>query len=177
MYPQRSEMYPQRPELYPERFLARLEQRKEMTAVPDGSLADKLQDWRVLAEGLKPRIEEVSFLREDHAELTALVQQIDALLTQADVHEGRLREANRQRGIAEQRTTELYGRMVFVLKGTYGKRANVLHELGLRPNAFPGPAKKEEEEETTPPAPGAVPPPQPPGPAPAPAQEEPTRKP
>jgi hypothetical protein len=125
----------------------------------------------VLAEGLKPRIEEVSFLREDHEELTALVQQIDALLTQADVHEGRLREANRQRGIAEQRTAELYGRMVFVLKGTYGKRANVLHELGLRPNAVPGPPKKEEE--TTPPAPGAAPP-QPPAaaPAPAPAQQE-----
>jgi hypothetical protein len=46
--------------------------------------------------------------------------------------EGQLREANRQRVVAEQRTAELYGRTVFLLKGKYGKRANVLHELSLR---------------------------------------------
>ena len=140
--------------------------------MPDASLGEKLKNWRLLAEGLKPRIEEVSFLKEDHDELTALVQQIDALLTQSDIHEGRLREAVRQRTIAEERTADLYGRMVFRLKGTYGKRANVLHELGLRPNALPGPTKKEE---TNPPAPGPAPT-QPPGPAPASAQQEPTHE-
>ncbi len=136
------------------------------------SLGDKLKNWRLLAEGLKPRIEEVPFLKEDHDELSALVQQIDALLTQGDIHEGRFREAVRQRAIAEERITELYGRMVFRLKGTYGKRANVLHELGLRPNALPGPPKKDE---TTPPAPGPTPTPSP-GPAPATAEQEPSRE-
>ena len=139
--------------------------------MPDGSLADKLKDWRTLSDGLKLRIEEVPFLKADHDELTALVQQIDSLVTQADIHEGRLREANRQRAVAEQRTAELYGRMGFVLKGTFGKRANVLTELGLRPNALPGPPRKDE---TTPPAPETAPPTQPP--APAPAEQEPTRE-
>ena len=141
--------------------------------MPDASLGEKLKNWRVLAEGLKPRIEEVAFLKDDHGELTALVQQIDALILQSDIHEGRLREAVRQRTLAEERTADLYGRMVFRLKGTYGKRANVLHEFGLRPDALPGPPKKEEE--TNPPAPGPAPT-QPPGPAPASAQEEPTRE-
>jgi hypothetical protein len=138
--------------------------------VPD-TLGERLKDWRLLAEGLKSRLGEVEFLTADHTELAALVQQIDALMVQSDVHEGRLREAVRQRTIAEERTAELYGRMVFRLKGTYGKRANVLHELGLKPDAVPGrPLKKDE---TQPPAPGTTPTPTP-APAPASAEEEPT---
>jgi hypothetical protein len=121
--------------------------------MPD-TLGERLKDWRLLAEGLKPRLGEVEFLTADHTELEALVQQIDALLTQSDVHEGRLRETVRQRAIAEERIGELYGRMVFRLKGTYGKRANVLHELGLKPDAVPGrPPKKDE---TQPPAPASA---------------------
>ncbi|HEX5761306.1 MAG TPA: hypothetical protein VF121_19135 [Thermoanaerobaculia bacterium] len=124
------------------------------------TLGDRLKAWRTLEEGLKPRLEEVPFLKDDHTELAALVDQIDSLLTQSDVYEGRLREAVRQRALAEDRIADLYGRMVFRLKGTYGKRANVLHELGLRPDALPGPPRKEE-----------------PKPAPAPAAaEEPTRE-
>jgi hypothetical protein len=139
--------------------------------MPDASLGEKLKNWRLLSEGLKLRIEEVPFLKEDHTELSALVQQIDSLMQQTDVHEGRLREAVRQRAIAEERIGELYGRMVFRLKGTYGKRANVLHELGLKPDAVPvRPLKKDE---TQPPAPGTTPT-STPAPAPASAKEEPT---
>ncbi len=138
--------------------------------MPD-TLGERLKSWRLLAEGLKSRLGEVEFLTTDHTELAALVQQIDALLLQSDVHEGRLREAVRQRAIAEERTAELYGRMVFRLKGTYGKRANVLHELGLKPDALSGrPPKKDE---TQPPVPGTTPTPTP-APAPASAEEEPT---
>ena len=138
--------------------------------MPD-TLGERLKDWRLLAEGLKSRLGEVEFLIPDHTELAALVQQIDALMVQSDVHEGRLREAVRQRTIAEERTAELYGRMVFRLKGTYGKRANVLHELGLKPDALSGrPPKKDE---TQPPVPGTTPTPTP-APAPASAEEEPT---
>ena len=141
--------------------------------MPDASLGEKLKNWRLLSEGLKLRIEEVPFLKEDHTELSALVQQIDSLMQQTDVHEGRLREAVRQRTIAEERTAELYGRMVFRLKGTYGKRANVLHELGLKPDAVSvRPSKKDE---TQPPVPGTTPTPTP-APAPASAEEEPTAR-
>lgn len=119
--------------------------------MPD-TLGDRLKSWRALAEGLKTRLEEVPFLQEDHTELAALVQQIDSLLTQGDVHEGRLRETVRQRALAEDRTGELYGRMVARLKGTFGKRNNVLHELGLRPDAVPGRPPKKEEPQPPPPA-------------------------
>jgi hypothetical protein len=139
--------------------------------MPDASLGEKLKNWRLLSEGLKLRIEEVPFLKEDHAELSALVQQIDSLMQQTDVHEGRLREAIRQRGIAEDRTAELYGRMVARLKGTYGKRSNLLHEIGLRPEAPPVRLSKKDDPE--PPAPGTTPT-QPPAPARASAEEEPT---
>jgi hypothetical protein len=80
--------------------------------VPHASLGEELKNWRLLAENLRLRIEDVSFL--------------DSLLTQSGMHEGRLREANRQRAIAEERTAELYGRMVFVLKGLEYHRAQAL---------------------------------------------------
>ena len=137
--------------------------------MPD-TLAERLTAWRTLAEGLKSRLEEVAFIKPDHAELAGFVQQIDGLMHEADVHEGRFREAVRQRVVTEERARELYGRMVARLKGTYGKRANVLHELGLRPEGVPG---RRKEEEPTPPAPGTTPT-EPPAPAPASAEEEPT---
>ena len=126
--------------------------------MPD-TLGDKLKNWRTLAEGMKPRLEELPLLKEDQAELAALVQEIDALLNQGDQHEARLRETTRRRTEAETRAAEIYGRVVFVLKGHYGKRALLLHEFGIQPNALPGPPKKDEAK--------------PPAPTPAPAAQEP----
>ncbi len=123
------------------------------------NLGEKLKTWRTLAEGIKPRLEEIPLLREDQAELAALVLEIDALIDRGDQHEARLRETSRKRTQAEARAAELHGRVVFVLKGHYGKRALLLHEFGVQPHALPGPKK----EETTPPAP-----------TPAPASQEPT---
>ena len=51
-------------------------------------------------------------------------------------------------------------RLVAALRGRYGKRALLLHEFGIQPNALPGPARKDET--------------QPPAPTPAPASQEPT---
>jgi len=124
------------------------------------SIADKLNTWSTLVDGLKPRQEELSYLQEDQAELGAIVQEIKALTTQSDQHEARLRESTSRRLSAETRGTELYGRLVAALRGKYGKRALLLHEFGIQPNALPGPPKKDE---ATPPAP-----------TPAPASQEPT---
>ena len=66
--------------------------------MPDALASREAQELETPVEGLKPRIEEVPFLKEDHAELGALVQQIDSLITQTDVHEGRLREATARSG-------------------------------------------------------------------------------
>ena len=111
----------------------------------DTSLADKLKLWRSLVDGMKGRLEEVSHLKEDHAELGGLVQEIDGLLTQSDQHEARLRESTRRRTTAEDRAAELFGRVVAALRAKYGKRSPLLHEFGLRPNALPGERKKPDE--------------------------------
>jgi hypothetical protein len=124
------------------------------------SIADKLNTWNTLVEGMKPRQEELAYLKEDHAELGGIVQEMEALITQTDQHEARLRESTSRRLNAETRGAELYGRLVAALRGRYGKRALLLHEFGIQPNALPGPPKKDE---ATPPAP-----------TPAPASQEPT---
>ena len=124
------------------------------------TLGDKLKIWRTLAEGMKPRLEEIPLLKEDHTELGGIVQEMEALITQTDQHEARLRESTSRRLDAENRGAELYGRLVAALRGKYGKRALLLHEFGIQPNALPGPPKKDE---ATPPAP-----------TPAPAAQEPT---
>jgi hypothetical protein len=124
------------------------------------STADKLNTWNTLVEGMKPRQEELAYLKEDHAELGGIVQEIEALITQTDQHEARFREATQKRLDAEVRGAQLYGRLVAALRGKYGKRALLLHEFGIQPNALPGPAKKDE---ATPPAP-----------TPAPTSQEPT---
>jgi hypothetical protein len=124
------------------------------------STADKLKTWNTLVEGMKPRQEELAYLKEDQTELGGIVQEIEALITQTDQHEARFREATQKRLDAEIRGAELHGRLVAALRGRYGKRALLLHEFGIQPNALPGPPKKDE---ATPPVP-----------TPAPASQEPT---
>ena len=65
------------------------------------STADKFKTWNTLVEGMKPRQEELAHLKEDHAELGGIVQEIEALVTQTDQHEARFREATQKRLDAE----------------------------------------------------------------------------
>lgn len=122
--------------------------------MPESSLADKLRSWKELTDGMRPRIEEIAHLRSEHAELAAIVEEIQALNTQEDLHTARLRDTTQRRSIAEKRGVELRGRLAAGLQSRFGKKSVVLHEFGLRP--LSDPERKKEEEE--PPAPTPVPP-------------------
>ena len=136
----------------------------------ESSLADKLRSWKELTDGMRPRLGEIAHLQSDHTELAAIVQEIEALNTQEDLHISRLRDTTQRRGIAERRGVELRGRLAAGLQAQFGKKSVVLHQFGLRPLSEPE-RKKEEQ----PPAPGPAPTPSP-GPAPATAEQEPPRE-
>jgi hypothetical protein len=137
--------------------------------MPESSLADKLRSWKELTDGMRPRIEEVAHLQGEHTELAAIVEEIEALNTQEDLHISRLRDTTQRRSIAEKRGVELRGRLAAGLQAQFGKKSVVLHQFGLRPLADP---ERKKEEEPPAPAPST----QPPGPAPASAPQEPTRE-
>jgi len=124
----------------------------------ESSLADKLRGWKELTEGMRPRLEEVAHLQGEHTELAAIVQEIEALNTQEDLHIFRLRETTQRRSVAEKRGVELRGRLAAGLQAQFGKKSVVLHQFGLRP--LSDPERKKEEE--------------PPAPAPPPVSQEPT---
>ena len=93
------------------------------------SLGEKLMVWRGLFEGVKVHPEAVELLGEEHAALGRHIQEIDDLIYQEGKHEAGLREATRRRREVEGLLTELHGRMVFVLRGRYGKRNPLLQRL------------------------------------------------
>ena len=114
--------------------------------MPDKSLADKLLLWGTLGEGMKSRPQELAFLEEQRRELVARLEQVEALMTEENNYEARLRETTRQRIEAETQAGELCSRLIGALKARYGKRNPVLHQFGIRPNEQPGPRGKRHEE-------------------------------
>ena len=114
--------------------------------MPEKSLADKLLLWGTLGEGMKSRPEELAYLEEQRRELVARLEQVEALMTEQNAYEARLRETTRQRIEAEAQADELCSRLIGALKARYGKRNPVLHEFGIRPNERPGPRGRREEE-------------------------------
>ena len=103
--------------------------------MPDTSLADKLKSWNLLVTTMEPDLEELSFLRTEHEALKTAVAEIEALDAEEEAHTSRQREANRLRIDAASRSTELYGRIAFVLRGHLGKKSRRLIKYGLAPLA------------------------------------------
>ena len=138
--------------------------------MPD-TLAERLTAWRTLAEGLKSRLEEVAFIKADHAELAGFVQQIDALM----------HAVRRPRGPLPRSGPPTAGR-----RGTNRRAVRPhgvppqghLRQARQRPArarlAARRLARRRRKEEETGAAGARHPPTQPPAPAPASAQEEPT---
>ena len=114
--------------------------------MPEKSLADKLLLWGTLGEGMKARPEELAYLEEQRRELVARLERVEALMTEQNAYEARLRETTRQRLEAEAQADELCSRLIGALKARYGKRNPVLHQFGIRPNEQPGPKGKRQEE-------------------------------
>lgn len=110
------------------------------------SLGEKLKDWRRLFEGVKAHPEAVALLGEEHAALGRHIQEIDGLIYQEGKHEAGLREATRRRREVERLLTELHGRIVFVLRGRYGKRNPLLQGFGVEPHAPRGSRQRDREE-------------------------------
>lgn len=110
------------------------------------SLGDRLKTWRGLFEGMKAHPEEAAFLGQEQAELGRYIEELDDLLYQAGKHEAGLREATRRRQEVEALVAELHGRIVFALRGRYGKRNNMLHGFGIQPHGVRGPRQQEREE-------------------------------
>lgn len=119
--------------------------------MPEKSLADKLLLWGTLGEGMKARPEELAHLEEQRRELVARLERVEALMTEQNAYEARLRETTRQRLEAEAEADELCSRLIGALKARYGKRNPVLHQFGIRPNEQPGPKGKRQEEPPAPP--------------------------
>lgn len=124
--------------------------------MPEPSIADKLRVWKEIVNGMRPHLtQELTHLQAEHAELEAIVQEVESLNTQEDTHTARLREITRNRREAAQRGAALKGRLQAGLQAEYGKRSPVLHEFGLRPLGLPA-RRRGEEATAPPPAPAAA---------------------
>ncbi len=101
--------------------------------MPDTSLADKITRWKTLTDAVAPRLEEVPFLSDEHTDLRAAVEAIEALKVDEDLHTARLRTATERRREAEARCTDLAARITTGLQSHFGKRSQDLRQFGIGP--------------------------------------------
>lgn len=120
--------------------------------MPDSSLADKITRWKNLTATTTPRLGEFPHLSDEHAELLAAVQLIEALAVDEDLHTSRLRTATERRREAQERCVDLAARITNGLLSHFGKKSQELRQFGIGPLVPRARRKKGEAE------PPAVPP-------------------
>jgi hypothetical protein len=65
--------------------------------MPDTSLADKLKRWQTCISAMAARLEEIPHLKDEHSELSAVLQGIEAFLVEEELHNANLRATIRKR--------------------------------------------------------------------------------
>ena len=123
--------------------------------MPNSSLADKLKFWQTCLSAMAPHLEKMEHLRDEHTDLTTVLQGIERLLVEEEGHNSNLRETVRKRRDLERQGRELFGRIDFGLRSHHGKKSQELRQYGIDPLAEPTRRKKEDEAKKQP-APAAA---------------------
>lgn len=119
----------------------------------NSGIGRRLDTWRFLLDQSRAFLGDVPHLVTDHAELEALIKEIEARRANAVTATNASREANRLRREAENRGMEVRDRLAAGLVQQFGSYNQKLADFGLAPKKRTRPRKsKESEAPETPPA-------------------------
>ncbi len=116
--------------------------------MPETSIADKVTRWKSLADAMRPRLEEFPHLKEEHGELVAAVEAIEALIVDEDAYTARLRDTIARRRETQTRCVDIASRCTMGLQSHFGKRSQELRQFGIGPLSRRRRKKGEEEPES-----------------------------
>jgi hypothetical protein len=97
------------------------------------TLKENLVTWRTMVANLAPRLDDLPFLREQHASLSALVARAEKLEAQQSRYKAKLQKVNQERMAAAREGRRLRNRLAAGLQGAFGPESARLVEFGVPP--------------------------------------------
>jgi hypothetical protein len=94
---------------------------------------ENLVTWRTMADNLAARLDEMPYLREQHAALSALVEHAEKLEARQSRYKSRLQQVNRERTAAALQGRRLRNRIAEGLKAFFGPESPQLIAFGVPP--------------------------------------------
>jgi hypothetical protein len=97
------------------------------------SFKENLVTWRTMANNLEPRLDELAYLRDQHAALVALLDHAEGLQAEQAFYAAKLQQVNRERAAAARMGRRLRNRLADGLRGSLGAESEQLVEFGVPP--------------------------------------------
>jgi hypothetical protein len=97
------------------------------------SIKESLVTWRTMVANLAPRLDELPYLREQHATLSALVARAEKLEAQQSRYKAKLQKVNQERTDAAREGRRLRNQIAAGLQFALGAESARLIEFGVPP--------------------------------------------
>jgi hypothetical protein len=97
------------------------------------SFKENLVTWRTMANNLEPRLDDLPYLRDQHAALVALLAHAEGLQAEQAFFAAKLQDINQQRAAASREGRQLRNRIASGLQHALGAESEQLVEFGVPP--------------------------------------------